>query len=153
MSFLDAWEEELTGFIKGYYQDFLLKQNFKFVKKEVAADGTGKFVYTDSNLVIKIGVKEKKYTLELGQVDDRKFWSLSLILANFKFIDYKITENDTDARRNVLLQPDNTDNYSGVVNTLTQNLKRIREEFAEDNFDKVKEQLINLEMEKQSFGN
>ena len=146
MAYLDAWEEELTDFVKKYYQDFFNKNGFVFLRKD-----SGCFIYSDSAVLLKIENKQKKYIVQIGQASDSVFWDWELFISNFKFMDYKISESDVGNRKNVLLKSVNRDDYSGNVNILSRNLKRIKTDLASDKYKKTKEQLVNLELERIRF--
>jgi hypothetical protein len=149
MAFLDSWEEELNDFVKKYYQNFFVKNGFKFLKKE-AGQGGGLMIFSDSDLLVEVINNKKRLMIRIGRTEGELF-GLDMIKAYFKITDYRIDEEDTINRKKALVDGFTADDYSGNVTYLANNFNKIKGLFSSASYTNTKDQLIKLDLEKQRF--
>jgi len=150
MAFLDSWEEEISDFVKKYYQGFFSKNKFEFFKKE-AIQGGGAMIYSDSSFLFEIVNNKNRFVIKLGQMEGKLFWGLDIIKAYFKITDYRIDEDDMPSRKKVLLESFHADDYSGNATFLIANFNKIKNLFSSANYNATKVKLEKLSLEKQKY--
>lgn len=151
MAYLEKWEEEITDFVKKYYQAFFDKNKFKTTSKNSEKAESGQIIYTDSSVAVKVVNTKGKYGVEVGQIDGNLFWSLDLIKSSFKITDYKIDEDDRVSRKRALLDTFKDEDYSANASFLIANFNRIKTMFSSGNGNETRRQLERLSLEKQKY--